>query len=177
MHGGDRAVEVQAAATLSAMLDDTVVFFGSFDALAALEDVVADRLFNVNIFPGLAGPDRDQRVPVIARGDRNGVKFLVVECLANVLNALRSRLLAVFYAARSPAQFRLIRVDQIRDLHLFLAGPFAHVVAAAATAAGDADADGVVGPNDLARCLGAGNGKEWKGGAGGSRFFQKFASR
>src|SRR5690349_25165030 len=111
MDGGDGAVEVQAAAALRAMLDDTVVFLGGFDAFAALEDVVADRLFDVHVFAGLAAPNGDQRVPVIAGGDRNGVELLVVEGLADVLNGLGLGFLAVFYVTRSAAQFRLIRVD------------------------------------------------------------------
>src|SRR5439155_13053925 len=37
MHGGDRAGKVQATAALGAMLDDPVVFFGGFDALAAFD--------------------------------------------------------------------------------------------------------------------------------------------
>src|SRR5207247_9684344 len=88
MHGGHCFGEGEANAALRAVLHDAAVFLGRFDALAALENIVADRLLDIDVLAGLTGPNRDQRVPVIAGGDRNRVQLLVVEGLAHVLHGL-----------------------------------------------------------------------------------------
>src|SRR6266850_2235924 len=116
-------------------------------------------------------------MPVVAGGNRHSIKVLVIKGLADVLHLFWPGLLPLLDCVGLIRGLRRIGVDQIGDLHLLLAGPFADVAAAAAATAGDADANRVVGADDLARRLRAGNGKEWKGGAGGCRSLQKFASR
>ena len=64
---------------------DPVVLAGGLDHPPAFADVVADRLLDVDVLARLAGPDRGQGVPVVRRGDRDGVDVLVVEDLAEVL--------------------------------------------------------------------------------------------
>ena len=64
-------------------------FRAASTTLPALEDVVADRLLDVDVLARLAGPDRRQRVPVVRRGDRDGVDLVVVEDPAEVLDVLR----------------------------------------------------------------------------------------
>ena len=42
---------------------------GDFDHAPAFADVVADRLFDIDVLAGLHGPDGGQGVPVVRRGD------------------------------------------------------------------------------------------------------------
>ena len=83
----DKWLEVHAA--LGAGLDDPVVLPRRVDGLPSLGNVVADRLLDVNILARLAGPDGRERVPVVGRGDRDGVDLGVVEDPAEVLDVLR----------------------------------------------------------------------------------------
>ena len=65
-------------------LHDALVLAGRLDHLPAFEDVVGSRFLDVHVLAGLAGPDRHQRVPVIGRGDHDGVDVLAVQELAHV---------------------------------------------------------------------------------------------
>jgi hypothetical protein len=49
-----------------AVLHDPAVLASRLDHLAAFPKVVRDRLFDVDILSGLAGPNRDQRVSVVS---------------------------------------------------------------------------------------------------------------
>ncbi len=80
---------VAAGAALGAVLDDPVVPPRGLDGDPAFVDVVAARLFDVDVLARLAAPDRDQGVPVIGRGDRDGVDRLVLEDAADVLHGGR----------------------------------------------------------------------------------------
>ena len=79
-----------AAAALRAVLHDAVVLAGGLDGDPALVDVVAARLLDVDVLAGLAGPDGHQGVPVVGRGDGDGVEVLVFEGLADVLDRPRA---------------------------------------------------------------------------------------
>ena len=59
------------------MLHDSVVLFCGFDELSAFENIVAEWLFDVDVFARLAGPDCPQRVPMIGRCDRYGVDAFI----------------------------------------------------------------------------------------------------
>ena len=72
------------------MLANSIIFFHGFDELAAFKRVVGAGLFDINIFSGLTTPDADRRMPVIWRGDGNGVNFFIFEKLANVPISFRS---------------------------------------------------------------------------------------
>ena len=74
---------------LRAVLDDSVVLPRGLDGDAAFVHVVAARFFDVHVLARLAGPDRDQGVPVIGSGDRDGVDRLVFEHPADVLHGRR----------------------------------------------------------------------------------------
>lgn len=82
LNGGRRA-------DLRAMLNDTIVFLGSAHELAAFPKIVRAGLFDVHIFARLARPDGDERVPVIWRGDRDGVYGFIFEQLAHIHKSLR----------------------------------------------------------------------------------------
>ena len=71
-------------ARLAAVLANAIVLFYGADELAAFKGVVRAGFFDVDIFAGLAGPDGHERVPVIGRGDGDGVDIFVFEQLANV---------------------------------------------------------------------------------------------
>src|SRR5207249_2063647 len=73
------------AAALRAQLDHAVVLAGGLDHAPAFAEVVAGRLFHVDVLAGLAGPDRGQRVPVVGRGHDDRVEGLVLQDPAQVL--------------------------------------------------------------------------------------------
>ena len=56
--------------------------------LPAFPHIVRDGLFHIDILAGLDGPDGGERVPVIRRGDRNGIDLFALQQLANVGVAL-----------------------------------------------------------------------------------------
>src|SRR5262249_37071788 len=80
-----RATDVGGAAALGADLHDAVVFAGRLHHAPPLDKVVADRLLDVDVLAGLAGPDGGQGVPVVRGGDDQGGDVLVREGLAHVL--------------------------------------------------------------------------------------------
>ena len=84
LHEGDGLFEARAGARLRAALHDAVVLAGGLDHLPAFPDVVRHGLLDVDVLAGLGRGDRDQRVHVIRRGDRDGVDVLALEHLAEV---------------------------------------------------------------------------------------------
>ena len=157
-----------AAALLGAVLDDPFVLARRLDALAAFEHVVAARLLDVHVLARLAGPDRDQRMPVVAGGHRDRVQVLVLQRLADVLEALGLRAALVLDLLDAVGEQAAVRIDQVRDLDAGDLQELADVVAAAAADAGHAEADRVVGPQHVARRLRAGDGERGRH-AGGRR--------
>ena len=100
------------------MLHDPLVLAGGLDALAALEDIVAARLLHVHVLAGLAGPDRDQRVPVVAGGHRDRVEVLVFQGLADVLVRTWALMpLLLFDARHALGEQPAVGIDQGHDLH------------------------------------------------------------
>src|SRR5262249_5062131 len=140
-----------AGSLLRAVLNDPLVPLRSLDAAPALGDEVTHRLLDVDVLARLAGPDSDERVPVVRRGDRDGVEVLVLERLADVFDALRGD--AILLLDRLAPRFpkALVRVDQVGDLDAGELEVLSDMSIALAVDAADADADGVVGPEDAAR--------------------------
>ena len=62
---------------------------GGADNLLPFPMVVRQRLFDVDIFFGLTGPNGRQSVPVVAGGDDEDIDGFIVEDLAKVLDGLR----------------------------------------------------------------------------------------
>src|SRR5262249_47976817 len=147
------------------------------DAAPALRDVVAQRLLDVYVLACLARPDRDERVPVVGRRDRDHVEFLVLQSLANVLNAFRlvAALVSDLFAPR--LEQAAVRVDQVRDLDVLYAEVLIDVAVPLPVDAGDADADHVVGAEHPPGRLGAGVGEKRKHRAGRGRSLEETASR
>src|SRR5208337_3483551 len=74
---------------LRTVLDDPTVLLRRADELFPLPEVMRTGLLDINVFPGLAGPDADQGVPVIWCRNRDGVDRPVLEKLADVDVGLR----------------------------------------------------------------------------------------
>src|SRR5262249_41928365 len=158
---------------LGAVLHDDVVPPRQLDGVAALVDVVAARLLDVDVLVGLARPDRHERVPVVGRGDRDGVEVPVFQGGAHVLDGARHVAAACLHGLGPGGEGARVGVDQIYHPDVLHAGEGVDVGAAAAVQAGDADAQRLVGADDLGGGLGAGKGN---GGAGGEDAFHKIAA-
>ena len=86
----DRPGERAAAAPLSSGLYHTAISSNGLDHLSSLDDVVADRLLDVDILSCLAGQDGHEGVPVIGGGDRHGIDVPVVEHAPEIRFRLRT---------------------------------------------------------------------------------------
>ena len=106
-------VAVRSARAVGA-LHDAVVLAGRLDHLPAFEDVVGGRLLHVHVLAGLAGPDRHQRVPVIGRGDHDGVDVLALQELAHV-GVGRDLLVALLETLHLRSEIGVVDVAQGHD--------------------------------------------------------------
>ncbi len=146
---GDGVLNALVAAALSAGLDDALVFSRGLDHPPAFAHVVADRLLDIDVLARLACPDRRQGVPVVGRGDRDGVDRFVVEQAANVLHDLGRRL-GISFDHLGPAAGRAeINVADRRDAHVLEMAPAGDVVPAPAVDAAHRHPHGVVRPGRL----------------------------
>ena len=73
-----------SATMLRANLNHAFGFKRYFQHLLPFIDIVAGRLFAVDVFASFAGPDGSQCVPVIWRSNRNGVDVFIGEHFAHV---------------------------------------------------------------------------------------------
>src|SRR5260370_14298091 len=69
---------------LAAVLANAVVLLDGTYEMTSFKPVMGARLFDVHVLPGLARPDGHKRVPMIGRGDGNGVNVFVFEQLAHI---------------------------------------------------------------------------------------------
>ena len=141
-----QARDTRAAALLRAVLDHDAVLALRLNRHSTLVHVVAHRFLDVNMLAGLGAPDRHQRVPMVRRRDRDRIHRLVGQGLANIRDPL-----GVELALGLPPDLvhlagdrLLVRVDEVGDLHIFLAQPAVDVAAAAPVQAGHRDAEPVV---------------------------------
>ena len=102
----DRLLIMRAGSLLAPGLHDAVVLARGFDHSAALDNGQRERLFAINVLPGLTGHDRRQRVPVIGRGDDDRVDLLDLQEPPEIF-VRRDLGLA---GRRGPVQIRLINV-------------------------------------------------------------------
>ena len=118
---------------MRAHLDHASRLARSLDHPLAFVDVVAGGLLHVNVFACLARPDGGQRVPVIRRGDRDGVDVLIGEYGAHIGIAL-GLLAGLFFDVRGGSlERRLVDVAQRSDAALRQLDVFVHVGCAAAS--------------------------------------------
>src|SRR5262249_16750828 len=141
---------IRVAAALRAVLDNDVMLPRQLHGDAAFPNVVAARLFNIDVFACLSGPDRHQGVPVIGRGDGDGIDVAVLQGAAYVLHFARLVAAAPLDFGRTTLKGAHVRIDKIGDLHALHAGELADVLAAAAVEPGNADAQHLVGAEHAA---------------------------
>lgn len=149
VNGGDLLGPSAAGAALRAVLDDAVVFAGGFNALAAFKDVVAAGLLDVDVFAGLASPDGDEGVPVVGRGNGDGVDGVVFQELADVGVGGDFGGVVFFQLIDSAANDVVVNVAESGDADAGNAPESVDVGASAPVDADDGDSDVFVGAEDL----------------------------
>jgi len=154
-HGLDH---VGVGAGLRSGLDHASVLACGADELSSLEDIVGDRLLQIDVLSGLAGPDGGQRVPVVGRSDGHGVDILAGDQLAHVLEGAHRRPVAACLLGQ-PAEHGRIDVAQGRQAETGDAGGHGHVQLAAAPHADHPHPDRIIGPQHPARCPGSAEGE------------------
>ena len=105
-------------ADLAALLHHAVVLARRGHNLLGLENIVRAGLFDVHVLAGLAGPDGHQGVPVIGRGDGDGVDGFVFQQLADVLVGLRLGLAELVDLRQALGDVRIVDIADRRDLHV-----------------------------------------------------------
>ena len=86
-----RQVCLRLGPALRADLDRDVVRFRGGDHRLALLDGAAGRLFDVHVLAAFGGVDRLDRVPVVRRGDHDGVDVFALEDVAVIVIGLHAR--------------------------------------------------------------------------------------
>ena len=112
---------------------------GGLDGAAAFANVVAHRLFDVDILAGLHGPDGGQRMPMVGSRDDDEVDGFVVEDGPQILSIFWFVPRQAFFdlLAAGVADFRVDVADE-GDLNVGALEQLADVLVAAAVAAEDA---------------------------------------
>src|SRR4051812_33716613 len=155
-----------AAPALRAMLDDPAILGGCLDAFSPLVGIVANRLFNVDVLARLAGPDGDQRVPMVTGGDRDHVEGLIFKDFADVLRRGRRVLALPFHHFDPRTPNALVRVDKRGDADILHVEKLADVRLTAAVDPRHPDIHRIVRSNDFAGGFRSRNRKERKHRAG-----------
>ena len=130
---------------LGSELDDAVIFAGRLDHPPAFDDIVAGGLLDVNILAGLAGKHSQKRMPVVGRGDRDGVDRLVVEQAAKVFLDLRRLSGRTFDGLHGLGEHRIIDVADRDDLGLRVSGKHLGMIESAVAQTDDGDAHPLAG--------------------------------
>src|ERR1051326_6311183 len=132
-------------ARLAPMLANSVVLLHRPHELTPFKPVVRARLLHVNIFAGLAGPDRHQRVPVIGRGNGNGIDLLVFQKPANVAVRFRPSQAHLFRVAETLVQYALVDIAHASDFGPRNVGKALEMIVAAASKSTNCQSHPVVG--------------------------------
>src|ERR1700733_12510286 len=152
---------------LAAMLADAIVFFDGGDELPPFERIVRARFFDVDIFAGLQRPDADQRMPMIRRGNRDGVDLFVFEKFANVGVRLRFRTTEFFDVGEALIENVFIDVAERGDFDVAHFIEAVNVIDTAAARAADGDAHAIVRAEDGVRLESERGGADGEGGGRG----------
>jgi hypothetical protein len=140
----DRGGQARLGAVVRADLDDAVILRGGLDHLAALPHGAAHRLLDVDILPGLAGPDGEERVPVVAGRDQHGVDVRARDQLAGI-GGLERRGQRGRQGGGDAGQHLRIDIAQAGDAHPRHLEQILQVGRTLAVEADDAEAHGIVG--------------------------------
>src|SRR5262245_54047541 len=101
------------------MLNHPAIFPSRLNAATPLVHLMAQRLFDVHVFARLARPNREERMPMIRRGDGNHIEIFIVEGLANVLKTFR-RVAALVPNLLAPRlEQAAVGIDEMSDLNVF----------------------------------------------------------
>ncbi len=167
----DGFADSRPGAALVAHLDDAVVLAGGFDEELAFEAGVAARFFDVNMFSGLDRQDAHPGVPVVGRGDDDGVDFGIFENAAEIAFGFRS--FALFFGGLGGGLLHDFAVDiaNVGDFGVFRES--GEEAAAAGVDADHGDADAVAGSLGESARKGASQGETGSGKGGG---FKKIAA-
>ena len=150
LHGLDGLLEVLRRPLLGADRHDLVVLPRGGDHRLALGDVVADGLLAVDVLAGHHGVDRRQGVPVVGRGDDDGVDVLAVEQLAIVLDGLGVDAPGLLHLRGGLGGVAVVDVGRGDELDLLVREEGLHHVVAAVARADQGEPDLLVGPQDRA---------------------------
>ena len=142
LHG---LAHVRGAAALRADLHHALVAAGGLDHQPAFADVVAARLFDVDVLAGVAGQNRGGGVPMVGRGNPHGVDTLVVEHATQVLDRLGRRAAELLSRGGGCSQASFIDVAHVRDLHLLVFGQQVDVMTSHASGSDHADDESLIG--------------------------------
>src|ERR1700730_753282 len=129
---------------LAAVLTNSVVLLYRTYQLASFKGVVRAVFFYVHIFPGLARPDGHQRVPMIGRGDGDGVDIFVLEELANIDIGFGLWQALLLDVAEALVQHAFIHIAQSANLCSRHAGETLNMVVATTAYSANCDADTIV---------------------------------
>ena len=159
-------------ARLAPMLAYSVVLLHRPHQLTPFKPVVRAGLLHVNIFAGLAGPDRHQRVPVIGRGDGNGVNIFVLKQPSNVAVRFGPCQPHLFRVTETLVQYAFVDIAHASDFGPRNVGEALEMIVAAAPESTNCQPHPVIGPK---YCASQGKGS-CAHGHGSSCRFEKIAS-
>ena len=111
-----RGNEVGRAAPLRVDLHNPAQAAGGVHHGLAFEEGVRDRLFAVDVRPGLHGGDGRQGMPVIRRADQHHIEVLRLEHVAEVMKQLRPLLLPAGNFVRGELKILLVHIAQRHHL-------------------------------------------------------------
>ena len=161
VHQFRRLQEIAAGALHGARLHDALVFAGGLHHLGAFFDIDAGGLFDVDVLAGFAGFDGHVGVPVVGRGDADGVEGFIGDDVAEIFDEFGFEASAA-RGGLGAFEVRLVDIAKgggldFRDLH-----GIAEVAGAHGAEADEADGDAVIRAFDAA-------GEEGGGEGGGGR--------
>src|SRR5438105_828616 len=112
---------------------------------SAFPDVMADGLFDIDVLARLHGPDGGQGVPVVWRGDADGVDALVVHDAPQILHDTRLRPLTLHGKLHGRSDDGGIDVAKVRHDAIVSPGITGHMAAALPAHADNGDIETFIG--------------------------------
>ena len=141
VQGLDGLDDPRPTAALVAHLHDALVFARGGDHQFAFAQVVAAGLLDIDVFAGRAGEDGGGRVPVIGRGNGNGVHVGIIQDAAEVFHALGLSLLLLGDGSDAFLDSAAVHVADVANLGVGQGQITGDVGHPAAVAADDGDHD------------------------------------
>ena len=127
-------------------LDNPVVLARRVANQLAFVDGLRKRLFDVNVFPRLAGQEGDVGVPMIGGGDNDALDILVVQQVPELLGCAGRLALRFFQVRIDLVEDRLVEIAEGLDLGAALDGSQG-ITAALIAASNQSQYHSLIGPN------------------------------